>query len=100
MKVWTKAKITKKDPQVDMICRSYINYIYKNGPVHDLVRKYNIQPEDLLHLNQYTADRMAGLVLLYLAQDKKRLNDIVLKYYSRQLLVADIIPEVEGYIDK
>ena len=40
---------------------------------------------------------MAGLVLLYLAQDKKRLNDIVFKYQSRQLLVADIIPEVEGY---
>ena len=43
---------------------------------------------------------MAGLILLYLAKDKKRLNDIALKYQSTKLLVPEIIPEIEGYIEK
>ena len=77
-----------------------MNYVYRDGPINDIIRKYHIQPNDILKLNQYTADRIAGLVLLYLAQDKKRLSDIVLKYKSDQLLVLDIIPEIEGYVEK
>ncbi len=71
MKVWKKAKFLKKDKTIDMISRAYINYIYRNGPINDIIRRYNIQPEDIFRLNQYTADRIAGLVILYLAKDKK-----------------------------
>ena len=100
MKIWKKARFLKKNKLIEMISRSYINYIYRDGPINEIIRKYRIQPEDILKLNQYTADRIAGLVLLYLAKDKERLNDIVLKYNSDQLLVTDIIPEIEGYIEK
>ena len=100
MKVWKKARFTKKDKEIDMISRAYLNYVYRDGPINDIIRKYHIQPNDILKLNQYTADRIAGLVLLYLAQDKKRLSDIVLKYKSDQLFVLDIISEIEGYVEK
>ena len=53
----------------------------------------------MVRLNQYLADRIAGLALLTLADDKERLNDIIIKYSNNQLLVGDIVPEIEGYVD-
>ena len=53
----------------------------------------------MVRLNQYLADRIAGLALLNLADDKERLNDIIIKYSNNQLLVGDIVPEIEGYVD-
>ncbi len=100
MKVWKCAKFLKKDKNIDMITKSYINYIYKYGPINDLIRKYNISPNDIYKLNQYTANRIAGLIILYLANDKKRLNDIVLKYNTNDLLVSEVTPEIEGYIER
>jgi len=100
MKVWKKAQFLKKDKKVEELCRSYINYIYKDGPIDYINAKYNIEENDLKILNEHFANRMAGLILLYLAKDKKRLNDIALKYQSTKLLVPEIIPEIEGYIEK
>ena len=100
MKVWKCAKIFNKDKNVDLVSRSYINYIYKYGPINDIIRKYNINPTDVYKLNQYTANRIAGLLLLYMAKDTKRLNDIVLKYDTSDLLVSDVTPEIEGYIER
>ncbi len=100
MKVWKTAKFLKKDKNIELIARSYINYIYKYGPINDIIRKYNISPSDVYKLNQYTANRIAGLIILYLAKDEKRLNDIVLKYDTSDLLVSELIPEIEGYIEK
>ena len=100
MKVWKKVKFLKKDNTVDMISRSYINYIYRDGPINDIIRKYHIDSHDILALNQYTANRIAGLLVLYFAKDKKRLDDIILKYNSNHLLVREITPEIEGYIEK
>ncbi len=100
MKVWKCAKIFNKDKNVDLVSRAYINYIYKYGPINDIIRKYNIKPDDVYKLNQYTANRIAGLLLLYMAKDVKRLNDIVLKYDTSDLLVSDVTPEIEGYIER
>ena len=100
MKVWKCAKIFNKDKNVDLVSRAYINYIYKYGPINDIIRKYNIKPNDVYKLTQYTANRIAGLLLLYMAKDVKRLNDIVLKYDTSDLLVSDVTPEIEGYIER
>ena len=43
-------------------------------------RKYNISSNDRKELEQYTANRIAGLLLLYLSKDYKRINDIANKY--------------------
>ena len=67
--------------------------------LNELVNKYHIEPSDMVRLNQYLADRIAGLTLLTLADDKERLNDIIIKYSNNQLLVGDIVPEIEGYVD-
>lgn len=100
MKIWKKVRFLEKDKKIDGIIRSYVNYIYKDSPINDLAKKYRIDPSDIIKLNQYTADRLAGLLLLAMAKDKERLQDIVLKYQSDQLLVGEIIPELEGYIEK
>lgn len=99
MKVWKRVRFLKKDKKIDMIVKSYVNYIYQNSPVNELVNKYHIEPSDMVRLNQYLADRIAGLTLLTLADDKERLNDIIIKYSNNQLLVGDIVPEIEGYVD-
>ena len=100
MKVWKRVKILKSDNNVDMISRSFINYIYRNGPINDLIQKYHIEAKDIMELNQYTANRIAGLLLLYFANDKKRLDDIILKYNSNHPFLREIEPEIEGYIEK
>ena len=51
-------------------------------------------------LDQYTADRISGLLLLYLTKDINRINDIVNKYNIDASRIKDIIPEIEGYIEK
>ena len=99
MKVWKRVRFLKKDKKIDMIVKSYVNYIYQNSHVNELVNKYHIEPSDMVRLNQYLADRIAGLALLTLADDKERLNDIIIKYSNNQLLVGDIVPEIEGYVD-
>ena len=100
MKIWRRVKFLKKDKNIEKITKSYVNYIYKYGPINDIVRKYKIRSADIYKLNQYTADRIAGLLILYLAKDKKRLNDIVIKYNNKDSLVKEIEPEIEGYIEK
>ena len=100
MKVWTKVHINYEDEQVRQISKSLTNYLYGYGPVLDICRKYNISTNDRKKLDQYTADRISGLLLLYLTKDINRINDIVNKYNIDASRIKDIIPEIEGYIEK
>lgn len=100
MKVWKKVNFLKKDKKVELICKAYINYIYKDSPLNDLITKYNIDSNDIAKFKQYTANRIAGLIILYLANDTKRLNDIILKYESNNINLKEIFPEIEGYIER
>lgn len=100
MKVWTKVRLKDYNKKVYYISRSLTNYLYKYGPILDIERKYNISDEDMHKLNQYSANRIAGILMLYLARDFNRINDIVNKYDIPDGDVREIIPEIEGYINK
>lgn len=100
MKIWTKVHLKDKDKNVELISKSLTNYLYGYGPVLNITRKYNINEEDRKILDQYTADRIAGLLMLYLAKDTKRINDIVNKYNIPNGTVDIVVPEIEGYINK
>ena len=100
MKVWTKVHIKDHSRQVDKISSALTNYIYRYGPITEIIRKYNISEQDRDILNQYTSNRIAGLLMLYLAKDTARINDIVNKYNIPEKVLDDIIPEIEGYIEK
>ena len=99
MKIWANVKIKDKNKDVELISKSITNYIYENGPITDITRKYNISPADRKILDQHTANRIAGLLMLYLSKDVQRINDIVNKY-NLNSSVKEIIPEIEGYIEK
>ncbi len=100
MKVWTKVRIKDKNRQVELLSKSLTNYLYGYGPILDITRKYHISPGDRKILDQYTANRIAGILMLYLSKDYVRINDIANKYNIEASLVDDIFPEIEGYIDK
>ena len=100
MKIWTKVKLTDKNKEVELIAKSLTNYIYGYGPIQNISRKYQIKEDDRLLLDQYTANRIAGILMLYLAKDTKRINDIVNKYNIPDGFIKEIIPELEGYIEK
>lgn len=100
MKVWTKVHIKDKNPQVNLISKAFTNYLYGYGPIRELCHKYNITLEDRMALEQYTANRISGLLLLYLVKDFKRINDIANKYNVNANDGIVISPEIEGYIDK
>ena len=100
MKIWTKVRIKDKDPQVELISKSFINYLYGCGPIRDLCHKYNISASDRRELEQYTANRISGLLLLYLSNDIDRINDIANKYNVNSTANMDIYPEIEGYIER
>ena len=61
---------------------------------------YNISSSDYAKLSQYTADRISGILMLYLAKDYKRINDIANKYNFSNDTIKSINPEIEGYISK
>lgn len=100
MKIWTKVHLKDKNKDVELISKSLTNYLYGYGPIIDIVRKYKISPQDRKILDQYTANRIAGLLMLYLAKDTTRINDIVNKYNIPNGIIEHIIPEIEGYINK
>lgn len=100
MKVWTKVHIKDRDKNVEKIAHSLTNYLYEYGPMIEIKRRYNIKEEDYKKLTQYTANRIGGILMLYLAQDYRRINDIVNKYNIRNDSATAILPEIEGYINK
>ena len=100
MKIWAKVQLTDKNKDVELISKSLTNYVYNYGPIQNLVRKYGITPEDRKTLDQYTANRIAGLLMLYLSKDYPRINDIANKYNINAINYSEITPEIEGYIEK
>ena len=100
MKIWSKIHITDKNKDVETISRALTNYLYAYGPMPDIAKKYNIDRADKVKMNQYTANRIAGLLLLYLSKDYNRINDIANKYNIDNHQFIDILPEIEGYIDR
>lgn len=100
MKIWTKVHLKDRNRNVELISKSLTNYLYGDGPILELQKKYQISKEDKKILDQYTANRIGGLLMLYLAKDTGRINDIVNKYHNPYQTVEYIIPEIEGYINK
>lgn len=100
MKMWSKVHIQDKNKDVEIISKSFTNYLYGYGPIIDICNKYHISEADKRILDQYTADRIAGLLLLYLSKDIPRINDIANKYNVSNSTVREIHPEIEGYIEK
>ena len=100
MKVWTKVHIKDKNKDVELIAKSLTNYLYGYGPILDITRKYKISPEDRNTIDKYTTNRIAGLLMLYLSKDYKRINNIVNKYNIDAFIQENVIPEIEGYIEK
>lgn len=100
MKVWTKVHLRDCSKQIEIISASLTNYLYGEGPISDICKKYQISENDKKLLDQYTANRVGGILMLYLANDSTRINDIVNKYNITKDTVTRIIPEIEGYIDK
>ena len=100
MKVWAKISLKEQNKNVDLFCKSFVNYLYGVGPINDICKKYNVSSEDRKIIDQYTANRIAGILMLYLANDKKRINDIVNKYNLDIGIIKTVLPEVEGYINK
>ena len=100
MKIWTKVRLKDKNKDVDKIAMSLTNYLYGYGPIQDICRKYKISSKDRKTLDQYTANRVAGLLMFYLTKDVNRINDIVNKYNINATNLTDISPEIEGYIEK
>ena len=100
MKKWIKISLKDRNKDIENASKSFTNYLYGFGPILDITRKYKISPEDRMLLDKYTANRVAGLLLLYLSKDIKRLNDIVNKYNVDAFKLDNITPEIEGYVEK
>ena len=100
MKVWSKVRIKDKHKDIEVMSKSLTNYLYGYGPILEICRKYKIAPQDRKKLDQYTADRIGGILMLYLAKDVNRINDILNKYNFKDEIINTIDPEIEGYITK
>lgn len=98
MKIWTKVHIKQLDKNMQTITKSFSNYLFWKGPIEEIGKKYNMTSDDKEALKKYTANRIAGLLLLYFAEDQKRIKDIVNKYNI--VTELEINPEIEGYIQK
>ena len=85
---------------VELISKSLTNYLYGFGPILDITRKYKISPSDRKMIDQYTINRLSGILMLYLTKDYDRINDIVNKYNIPDTIMEEVFPEIEGYIEK
>ncbi len=97
MQIWKKVKVDHIDKQTALLCNALTNYIYKEGPIIEIFDKYKISYEDRKKLDLHIASKIAGLVLLYLGKDIKRINDIANKY--NYLVDIDSLDELEAEIE-
>ncbi len=101
MKVWTKIKLKDRDKNIEIFSNAITNYLYKYGPITEICKKYGITYLERKRIEQHTANRIAGILTLYLAKDNRRIHDIINKYYnSNDAFKEEIIPELEGYIER
>ena len=100
MKVWKKVQIKDKNRQISLLSRAITNYLYGYGPIRDITRKYHITASDRVELDKHMMNRVAGLLMLYISKDYNRINDIANKYNYENYELDDIVPEIEGYINK
>ena len=100
MLIWKKVQLENIDRKTSLLSNALTNYIYKEGPIVQLFNKYNISKEDIKLLDNYTAKRIAGLIILFFSGDSKRINDIANKYNYLEGIndVMDIEAEIEGYV--
>lgn len=98
MKIWSKIKLKETNKDINAISNSLVNYIYKGNPIIDIFNKYNVTLQEKQIIENYFADRVAGLLLLYFSKDTKRINDIVNKYNFKSS--RQVKPELEGYVEK
>ena len=101
MLIWKKVQLENIDRKTSLLSNALTNYIYKEGPIVQLFNKYNISKEDIKLLDNYTAQRIAGLIILFFSGDSKRINDIANKYNYLVDIddISKIKPEIEGYVD-
>ena len=99
MKRWSKIKIKDENKDVLILSKALTNYLYGYGPILDISRKYNISMEDRAILDKFMADRISGLLMLYLSKNYERINDIANKY-NTDSNIKNITPEIEAYINK
>lgn len=99
MKKWSKIKIKDENKDVLILSKALTNYLYGYGPILDITRKYNISMEDRAILDKFMADRISGLLMLYLSKNYERINDIANKY-NIDSNIKNITPEIEAYINK
>ena len=99
MKRWSKIKIKDENKDVLILSKALTNYLYGYGPILDISRKYNISMEDRAILDKFMADRISGLLMLYLSKNYERINDIANKY-NIDSNIKNITPEIEAYINK
>ena len=59
MKIWSKVKIKDRNKDINLIAKSFTNYLYSYGPITDIYHKYNIEEKDRLILEKYTSSRIA-----------------------------------------
>lgn len=100
MKLWSKIRIKDKNKDVELVAKALTNYLYGYGPILDVYRKYNIDIKDRSIIDNYTASRIAGLLMLYMTKDYKRINHIVNRYNIENPNYNNLIPEIETYIEK
>ena len=65
MKIWKTVKLKEQSKEINQISIALSNYIYKNSPINDIFRKYNVDTKDKQKLDKYTQDRIAGILMLY-----------------------------------
>lgn len=100
MKVWTKVRINQKNKEIDKIVKAYINYLLKDNALSVLAMKYHMEENEVRTVYEQLSARIAGLIILYIGKDQRRLYDILNRYQGDNSYLTRVLPEIEGYIEK
>ena len=93
MKVWSKVKFKKSDKNVNLIAKTLTNYL-----CHDNLIYQRLGKDTQTYMQQDLANKVAGILMLYYAKNYNKISDIVNKYNVSSHI--EVIPEIEGYIQK
>ena len=79
MKVWKRVRFLKKDKKIDMITKSYVNYIYENSPINEMtccnqitgINRIPLKNRIKASINYYRYGKLASLTMRKLFKSSK-----------------------------
>ncbi len=75
-------ELTLDEKSIDLLSKALTEYAFRSGPIEDMHANNQLSQDDMMQLNKYMVNKMAGLLSM-IAQKEWLKIDKVMGFYAR-----------------